>query len=143
MLMPKRVKYRKPHRPRRLKGVAHKGNAVVFGEFGIQTLDAGWITSRQIEAARRAITHHVKRGGKVWIRIFPDRPITQKPAETRMGGGKGAVDHWVAVVKPGRILFELGGVRDDLAEEALRLAAQKLPVKCRFVRREAVGEVTE
>jgi large subunit ribosomal protein L16 len=138
MLMPKRVKYRKPHRPRRIKGVAQKGNTVAFGEFGIQSLDAGWITSRQIEAARRAITHHVKRGGKVWIRIFPDRPITIKPAETRMGGGKGAVDHWVAVVKPGRVLFELGGVKDDLAEEALRLAAQKLPVKCRFVRREGV-----
>ncbi|GIV97526.1 MAG: 50S ribosomal protein L16 [Herpetosiphonaceae bacterium] len=140
MLMPKRVKYRKPHRPRRLKGVAHRGNTVVFGDFGLQTLDAGWITSRQIEAARRAITHHVKRGGKVWIRIFPDRPITQKPAETRMGGGKGAVDHWVAVVKPGRVMFELGGVREELAEEALRLAAQKLPVKCRLIRREEVME---
>jgi len=142
MLMPKRVKYRKPHRPRRIKGVAQKGATVAFGEFGLQSLDAGWITSRQIEAARRAITHHIKRGGKVWIRIFPDRPITQKPAETRMGSGKGAVDHWVAVIKPGRVLFELGGVKDDLAEEALRLAAAKLPVKCRFVRREGV-EVSE
>jgi large subunit ribosomal protein L16 len=143
MLMPKRVKYRKPHRPRRIKGVAQKGATVAFGEFGLQSLDAGWITSRQIEAARRAITHHIKRGGKVWIRIFPDRPITQKPAETRMGSGKGAVDHWVAVIKPGRVLFELGGVKDDLAEEALRLAAAKLPVKCRFVRREGLAEVSE
>ena len=135
MLQPKRVKWRKHHRGRR-RGVAHGGSQVAFGEFGLQSLDAAWIDGRQIEAARRAITHHVKRGGKVWIRIFPDKSVTQKPAETRMGKGKGAPEKWVAVVKPGRILFEIGGVAEDDAREALRLAAHKLPVHTRVVQRE-------
>lgn len=137
MLMPKRVKYRKQHRGR-MRGLAHRGNTVSFGDFGLMALDASWVTSRQIEAARRAITHHVRRGGKVWIRIFPDKPVTAKPAETRMGSGKGSVDHWVAVVKPGRIMFELGGVRPEIAQEALRRAAQKMPVRCKIVPREDV-----
>jgi len=135
MLLPKRVKYRKPHRGD-LRGLATRGNKVSFGEFGLMAVEPAWITSRQIEAARRAITGHVKRGGKVWIRIFPDKPMTRKPAETRMGSGKGAVDHWVAVVKPGRVMFELGGVREDLALEALRRAAQKMPIKCKIIGRE-------
>ncbi len=135
MLQPKRVKFRKEHRGHR-RGPANSGNKVSFGEFGLQALGAAWIDSRQIEAARRAITHHMKRGGKVYIRIFPDKPVTAKPAETRMGSGKGAPDHWVAVVKPGRMLFEIAGVRDDVAREALRLAAHKLPVETRFVMRE-------
>lgn len=135
MLMPKRFKYRKIHRGR-LKGRARRGSTVSFGEFGLQALEPTWITSRQIEAARRAITRSMRRGGKVWIRIFPDKPITKKPAETRMGGGKGAPDHWVAVVKPGRILFEVAGVTREAAEEAMRLASHKLPIKCRFVVRE-------
>lgn len=135
MLMPKRVKYRKRHRGRN-KGLAHRGNSVSFGEYGLMALDRTWITSRQIEAARRAITNYVRRGGKVWIRIFPDKPITSKPAETRMGGGKGAVDHYVAVIKPGRVLFELAGVREELAMEALRRAAQKLPVQCKVITRD-------
>jgi large subunit ribosomal protein L16 len=138
MLMPKRVKYRKQHRGHR-RGQALRGNSVAFGEFGIQTLEAAWISSRQIEAARRAITNYVRRGGKVWIRIFPDKPVTQKPAETRMGSGKGAPEYWVAVVHPGRVLFELAGVREDVAREALNRAAHKLPVKCRFVARETAG----
>jgi large subunit ribosomal protein L16 len=138
MLMPKRVKYRKQHR-RIPEGRAQRGNYVAFGEFGIQSLEGGWITSRQIEAARRAITNYVRRGGKVWIRIFPDTPVTQKPAETRMGSGKGAPEYWVAVVKPGRILFEIAGVREDLAKEALARAAFKLPLKSRFVMRDRVG----
>jgi large subunit ribosomal protein L16 len=138
MLMPKRVKYRKQHR-RIPEGRAQRGNYVAFGEFGIQSLEGGWITSRQIEAARRAITNYVRRGGKVWIRIFPDTPVTQKPAETRMGSGKGAPEYWVAVVKPGRILFEISGVREDLAKEALARAAFKLPLKSRFVIRDRVG----
>jgi large subunit ribosomal protein L16 len=138
MLQPKRVKYRKAHRGHR-RGEAHSGNQVSFGDFGLQALSAAWIDSRQIEAARRAITHHVRRGGKVWIRIFPDKPVTAKPAETRMGSGKGAPDHWVAVVKPGRMLFELGGVREDVAREALRLASHKLPVDTRIVAREHEG----
>jgi large subunit ribosomal protein L16 len=138
MLMPKRVKYRKQHR-RIPEGRAQRGNYVAFGEFGIQSLEGGWITSRQIEAARRAITNYVRRGGKVWIRIFPDTPVTQKPAETRMGSGKGAPEYWVAVVKPGRILFEISGVREDLAKEALARAAFKLPLKSRFVMRDRVG----
>lgn len=133
MLMPKRVKYRKQMRGRN-KGLAHRGSRVSFGEYGLMALERTWITSRQIESARRAITGYIRRGGKVWIRIFPDKPITQKPAETRMGGGKGAVDHYVAVIKPGRIIFELAGVREELALEALRRAAQKLPVKCKVVR---------
>jgi large subunit ribosomal protein L16 len=138
MLMPKRVKYRKQHR-RIPEGKAQRGNYVAFGEFGIQSLEGAWISSRQIEAARRAITNYVRRGGKVWIRIFPDTPVTQKPAETRMGSGKGAPEYWVAVVKPGRILFELSGVREDVAKEALARAAFKLPVKSRFIVRERVG----
>jgi len=138
MLMPKRGKYRKQHR-RIPEGRAQRGNYVAFGEFGIQSLEGGWITSRQIEAARRAITNYVRRGGKVWIRIFPDTPVTQKPAETRMGSGKGAPEYWVAVVKPGRILFEIAGVREDLAKEALARAAFKLPLKSRFVMRDRIG----
>lgn len=136
MLMPKRVKHRKQHRGRR-SGVAQRGNQVSFGEFGLQALETAWIDSRQIESARRAITGHVKRGGKVWIRIFPDKSVTAKPAETRMGSGKGAPDHWVAVVKPGRVLFEIAGVREDMAAEAMRKAGHKLPIKTRFVARQA------
>ncbi|MCL5960171.1 MAG: 50S ribosomal protein L16 [Chloroflexi bacterium] len=135
MLMPKRVKHRKVHRGRR-KGEAIRGSTVAFGEFGLQALEAAWIDSRQIEAARRAMTHHMKRGGKVWIRIFPDKSVTAKPAETRMGSGKGAPDHWVAVVKPGRVLFEVAGVRRDIAEEAIRLASHKLPIRTRFIAKE-------
>src|SRR3954449_7913389 len=138
MLMPKRVKYRKPHRGAR-GGQALRGNQVSFGEFGLQALEATWIDSRQIESARRAITGHIKRGGKVWIRIFPDKSVTAKPAETRMGSGKGAPDHWVAVIKPGRMMFEIAGVREDLAKEALRLAGHKLPVGTKFVLKEEVG----
>ncbi|NJN66409.1 MAG: 50S ribosomal protein L16 [Chloroflexaceae bacterium] len=137
MLMPKRVKYRKQQRGRN-RGLSYRGNSVTFGDYGLMALENTWITSRQIEAARRTITGYVKRGGKVWIRIFPDKPVTQKPAETRMGGGKGSVDHWVAVVKAGRVMFELGGVREELALEALRRAAQKLPIPCKVVGREDV-----
>ncbi len=140
MLMPKRVKHRKQHRGRRT-GTAKGGTQISYGDFGIQALEPGWITARQIESARRTITHHLKRGGKVWIRIFPDKPVTAKPAETRMGSGKGAVDHWVAVVRPGRVMFEIGGVRADLAKEALRLAGHKLPVQTKFVLKE--GAVAE
>ena len=135
MLMPKRVKHRKVMRGR-MKGNAPRGTTVTFGEFGIQALSPAWVTSRQIEAARRAITHTVRRGGKVWIRIFPDKPVTQKPAETRMGSGKGNPEYWVAVVKPGRILFELGGVREELAIDALTRAIHKLPLRARIVKRE-------
>src|SRR5680860_1271994 len=135
MLMPKRVKHRKVHRGRR-KGVARSGTEVNFGEYGIQALEEAWITSRQIESARIAITRAVKRGGKVWITIFPDKPVTQKPAETRMGSGKGNVEFWVAVVKPGRVMFELAGVDEELAREAMRKASHKLPIKTRFVTRE-------
>lgn len=143
MLMPKRVKHRKVMRGR-MKGKAPRGTTVTFGDFGIQALSPAWVTSRQIEAARRAITHAIRRGGKVWIRIFPDKPVTQKPAETRMGSGKGNPEYWVAVVKPGRILFELGGVREELAVEALTRAIHKLPLRARIVKREAVaGAVTE
>ena len=130
--MPKKVKYRKQQRGR-MTGAAKGGSNVDFGDFGIQALEPGWITARQIEAARIAMTRHVRRGGKVWIRVFPDKPVTQKPAETRMGSGKGNPEHWVAVVKPGRILFELAGVDRDLAKEAMELAIQKLPFKARFV----------
>jgi large subunit ribosomal protein L16 len=137
MLQPKRFKFRKMQRGRR-QGMAHAGNTVAFGEFGIQALEPAWITARQIEAARRAITHHMKRGVKVWIRIFPDKVVTAKPAETRMGSGKGAPDHWVAVVRPGRMLFEISGVRADVAEEALRLASHKLPIGTRLVVKEEV-----
>ncbi|HJN93482.1 MAG TPA: 50S ribosomal protein L16 [Dehalococcoidia bacterium] len=135
MLQPKRVKWRKHHRGRR-RGVASTGNSVAFGEFGLQSLDAAWVDGRQIEAARRSITHHLKRDGKIWIRIFPDKSVTQKPAETRMGKGKGAPEKWVAVVKPGRILFEIGGVTEEAAMEAMRLAAHKMPVRTRVVARE-------
>src|ERR671918_1197941 len=138
MLQPKRVKHRKMHRGHR-RGMALTGNAVTFGEFGIQALEPGWITARQIEAARRTITHHLKRGGKVFIRIFPDKSVTAKPAETRMGSGKGAPDHWVAVVKPGRILFEIGGVDQATASEALRLASHKLPIDVKLVERPHVA----
>jgi large subunit ribosomal protein L16 len=135
MLLPKRTKYRKQHRGR-MKGRAGRGNKLSFGEFGLQALEPCWMTSRQIEAARRAIVRHVKRGGKLWIRIFPDKPVTSKPAETRMGGGKGAVDHWVAVVKPGRMIFEISGVPEEAAREAMRLASHKLPIKTQFVSRQ-------
>ena len=135
MLMPKRFKYRKQHKGK-IRGKAHRGNTMVYGEYALMALEPSWITSRQIEAARRSITNYIRRGGKVWIRIFPDKPMTRKPAETRMGKGKGAVDHYVAVVKPGRIMFELGGVRSELALEALRRAAQKMPVKCKILTRE-------
>lgn len=139
MLMPKRVKYRKAHRGR-MKGKATRGNRVSFGEFGLQALEPAWITSRQIEAARRAIVRHVRRGGKLWIRVFPDKPVTKKPAESRMGSGKGSVDHWVAVVKPGRVLFEIAGVREEQAREAFRLASHKLPIKTQFITREEAIE---
>ena len=135
MLLPKRVKYRRVHRGR-LTGEAHRGNTISYGEFGLQATEPAWITSRQIEAARIAMTRYIKRGGKVWIKIFPDKPITEKPAETRMGSGKGSPEYWVAVVKPGRIMFEMAGVAEDVAREALRLAANKLPIKCKFVRKE-------
>lgn len=134
MLMPKRTKYRKQHRGR-MKGKAYKGSSVAFGDYGLQALEPVWMTSRQIEAARRAIVRFIRRRGKVWIRVFPDKPYTQKPAETRMGKGKGSVEYYVAVVKPGRILFEMAGVPEDVAREALRLAAAKLPVKTKFVKR--------
>lgn len=135
MLAPKRVKRRKTHKGR-MRGQAHRGSKVSFGEYGLQALEPTWITNRQIEAARVAMTRHIKRGGKVWIRIFPDKPITQKPAETRMGKGKGNPESWVAVVKPGRIMFELEGVPEDVAARAMQLAAAKLPIKCKFVVRE-------
>ena len=134
MLMPKKTKFRRHHRGRR-DGLSKGQTDVHFGDYGLKALEEGWITNRQIEAARIAMTRHVKRGGKIWIRMFPDKPITKKPAETRMGKGKGAPDHWVAVVKPGRILYEIEGVAEDIAREAMRLAAQKLPVKCKFVKR--------
>ena len=137
MLMPKRVKYRKQQRGR-MRGKAQTGNQVAFGQYGIKALEAHWITSRQIEAARIAMTRYIKRGGKVWIRIFPDKPVTKKPAETRMGKGKGAPEYWVAVVKPGRVMFEIEGVSEDIAKEAMRLASQKLPIKTKFVSRELV-----
>ena len=135
MLQPKRVKFRKSHKGHR-RGSAQAGTELNFGDFGLQALEAAWITSRQIEAARRAITRYVRRGGKIWIRIFPDKPVTKKPAETRMGSGKGAPDHWVAVVRPGRILFEIGGVDQDTAKEAMRLASHKLPIDTRFISKE-------
>lgn len=135
MLMPKRVKYRKQFRGR-MKGMAKGGVELAQGDFGLQALEPGWITSRQIEAMRRAVTNHMRRRGKYWIRIFPDKPVTAKPAETRMGKGKGVVDHWVAVVKPGRVMFEIGGVPDDTAREALRRASYKLPIKSQIISRE-------
>ncbi|UWG97924.1 50S ribosomal protein L16 [Dehalobacter sp. DCM] len=140
MLVPTRVKHRKQHRPS-LKGTAQKGNKVAYGEYGLMALESAWITNRQIEAARIAMTRYIKRGGKVWINIFPDRPITAKPAETRMGSGKGTPEYWIAVVKPNRVMFELAGVSEEVAREALRLAMHKLPIKCKFVRKEdQVGE---
>jgi len=138
MLMPKKVKFRKMQKGR-MNGMAFRGADVSFGEFGLKALEPGWITSRQIEAARIAITRHVKRGCKVWIRIFPDKPITKKPAETRMGKGKGSPEYWVAVVKPGRVLYEMSGVTEDVAKSALRLAQHKLPISTKFVRREEIG----
>ena len=138
MLMPKRVKYRRVHRGR-LTGKALRGNTVTHGDFGLQTTEPAWITSNQIEAARIAMTRYIKRGGKVWIKIFPDKPITEKPAETRMGSGKGSPEYWVAVVKPGRVMFEIGGVSEELAREAMRLAANKLPIKCKFVTKQEMG----
>lgn len=134
MLMPKRVKYRKQHRGR-MKGAAHRGNKLAYGDFGLQALEPVWMTANQIEAARRAMTRYIKRGGNIWVKVFPDKPISKKPAEVRMGSGKGAPEYWVAVVKPGRVLFEMSGVSEVVAKEAMRLAAQKLPVKCRFIKR--------
>jgi large subunit ribosomal protein L16 len=139
MLMPRRVKHRKVMRGR-MSGQAKGGNSVAFGEFGLTTTEPAWITSRQIESARRAMTRSVKRGGKIWIRVFPDKPVTKKPAETRMGSGKGAPDHWVAVVKPGRVLFEMAGVGREEAMEAMRLASHKLPVATRVITREGAGD---
>lgn len=142
MLMPSRVKHRKQHRGHN-RGTAQRGTEVSFGEFGLQALEAVWLDSRQIEAARRVITRYVRRGGKVWIRVFPDKPVTKKPAETRMGSGKGAPDHYVAVVKPGHVIFELAGVPEEMAKEAMRLAAYKLPIKTRFLVRDSdpgIGE---
>lgn len=134
MLMPKKVKFRKMMKGR-MEGKAYRGSDVTFGEYGLKAVEPGWITSRQIESARIAITRHVKRGGKVWIRIFPDKPITKKPAETRMGKGKGSPEYWVAVIKPGRILYEMSGVSEEIAKEALKLAAHKLPIATKFVKR--------
>jgi len=139
MLMPKRVKYRKQMRGR-LKGKATRGAEVSFGDYGLQALEPCWMTSRQIEAARRAIVRYVRRGGKLWIRVFPDKPVTAKPAETRMGSGKGNVDHWVAVVKPGHVIFEIGGVSEEAAREAMRLASHKLPIQTQFITRVSGGE---
>jgi large subunit ribosomal protein L16 len=139
MLMPKRVKRRKQQRGR-MTGIATRGNTITYGEYGLQAIEPAWITSNQIEAARRAMTRSVKRGGQIWIKIFPDTPVTKKPAETRMGKGKGSPEYWVAVVKPGRILFEMSGVSEDVAREAMRLAMHKLPVKCKFVAKEAAAE---
>ena len=138
MLLPKRVKYRRVHRGR-LTGKAYRGNTVTYGDYGLQALEPAWITSNQIEAARRAMTRYIKRGGQVWIKIFPDKPITEKPAETRMGSGKGSPEYWVAVVKPGRVMFEIKGVPEETAREAMRLALHKLPIKCRFVTKESDG----
>lgn len=138
MLLPKRVKYRRVHRGR-LTGKAMRGNTVTYGDYGLQATEPAWISSRQIEAARIAMTRYIKRGGQVWIKIFPDKPVTAKPAETRMGSGKGSPEYWVAVVKPGRILFEMGGVDESIAREAMRLAMHKLPIKCKFVKKETEG----
>ena len=142
MLLPKRVKYRRQQRGR-LKGAAHRGNTVTYGDYGLVALEPAWITSNQIEAARIAMTRYIKRGGQVWIKIFPDKPITEKPAETRMGSGKGSPEYWVAVVKPGRVLFEIAGVDEATAREAMRLASNKLPIKCKFVSKEEQGGESE
>ncbi|MCJ7516055.1 MAG: 50S ribosomal protein L16 [Dehalococcoidia bacterium] len=139
MLQPKRVKYRKTHKGQR-RGKAHSGSTLVFGDFGLQAQEAAWLTARQIEAGRRVIVRYLRRGGQMWIRVFPDKPVTKKPAETRMGSGKGAPDHWVAVVRPGRMLFEVGGIKENMAKEALHLAAYKLPIATRFVAKETVKE---
>ncbi len=139
MLMPKRVKYRRVHRGR-MKGKASRGNQVTYGEYGLVAMEPAWIKSNQIEAARIAMTRYTKRGGKVFIKIFPDKPVTKKPAETRMGSGKGSPEYWVAVVKPGRVLFEMSGVDESVAREAMRLASNKLPIKCKFVKKEAVEQ---
>ena len=138
MLLPKRVKYRRVQRGR-LTGKATRGNKIAYGDFGLVALEPAWITSNQIEAARVAMTRYIKRGGQVWIKIFPDKPITEKPAETRMGSGKGSPEYWVAVVKPGRVMFEIAGVEKELAAEAMRLASNKLPIKCKFVSKEELG----
>lgn len=135
MLSPRRTKFRKQQRGR-LTGMAYRGNTLNFGDFALQAIEPCWITSRQIEAARRAMTRYIRRGGKIWIRIFPDKPVTQRAAETRMGSGKGSPEYWVAVVKPGRVMFEIAGVSEEIAQEAMRLAAQKLPIKTKFIRRE-------
>ena len=142
MLMPKRVKYRRVQRGR-LKGRATRGNTITNGMYGLVAMEPAWITSNQIEAARIAMTRYTKRGGKVWIKIFPDKPITEQPAETRMGSGKGSPEYWVAVVKPGRVMFEMGEVNEDIAREAMRLAMHKLPIKCRFVTREQLNKEVE
>ncbi|MBZ2386155.1 50S ribosomal protein L16 [Anaerococcus murdochii] len=134
MLMPKRVKYRRQHRGR-MKGNANRGNQLAYGEYGLQALEACWMTANQIEAARRAMTRYIKRGGNIWIKVFPDKPVSKKPAEVRMGSGKGAPEYWVAVIKPGRVLFEMSGVSEEVAREAMRLAAQKLPIKTKFIQR--------
>ena len=139
MLMPKRVKHRRVHRGR-MKGTATRGNKITYGEYGLQALEPTWMTSNQIEAARRAMTRYIKRGGNIWIKVFPDKPVTEKPAETRMGSGKGSPEYWVAVVKPGRVLFEMGGVSEEVAREAMRLASYKLPIKTKFVTRKDVEE---
>lgn len=139
MLMPKRVKYRKVHRGR-MKGKAMRGNELAYGEYGIKALEPCWITSNQIEAARRAMTRYIRRGGNIWIKIFPDKPVTEKPAETRMGSGKGAPEYWVAVVQPGRVMFEMAGVSEEVAKEALRLASHKLPIKCKIAKKEKAAE---
>ena len=141
MLLPKRVKFRRVHRGR-MKGTAHRGNTVTYGEYGLVATQPGWIKSNQIEAARIAMTRYIKRGGQVWIKIFPDKPVTEKPAETRMGSGKGSPEYWVAVVKPGRVMFEIAGVSEETAREAMRLAAHKLPIKCKFVKKEIVESET-
>ena len=134
MLMPKRVKYRRQHRGR-MKGEAQRGNQLAYGEYGLQALEATWMTANQIEAARRAMTRYIKRGGQIWIKVFPDKPVSKKPAEVRMGSGKGAPEYWVAVIKPGRVLFEMSGVSEEIAREAMRLAANKLPIKTKFIQR--------
>lgn len=142
MLMPKRTKYRRVQRGR-MKGKATRGNKVTNGEYGLMALEPAWITSNQIEAARIAMTRYIKRGGQVWIKIFPDKPVTEKPAETRMGSGKGSPEYWVAVVKPGRIMFEMGGISEENAKEAMRLASHKLPIKCKFVKKEGAATGTD
>ena len=145
MLMPKRVKHRKVHRGR-MTGKAHKGNTLAYGDYGLQALEPCWMTANQIEAARRAMTRYIRRGGNIWIKVFPDKPVTEKPAEVRMGSGKGNPEYWVAVVKPGRVLFEMAGVPEDVAREAMRLAAHKLPIKTKFIARDNMemdGEANE